>query len=138
MSWVTVIWSMSASACLTLAAVHFSIWCKNRAVWANLLFSVMATSVAVFAMFEFLLMRSTSIAEYAWLHRWGHVPAELLLIAMLAFVRLYFGTGRVWLFWLVVGWRLLALVLNFLSPTSLNFSEITALHQFLLLSLHQQ
>ena len=130
MSWVTVIWSMSASACLTLALVHFCIWCKDRAARLNLLFAVMAVLVAVFGMFEFLLMRSTTTAEYAWLHRWGHVPADLLLITLLAFVRRYFGTGRDWLFWLVVGWRLLVLGLNFVSPTSFNFREITALRQF--------
>lgn len=130
MSWVTVLWSMSAAACLTLAAVHLFVWLKDRTARQNLLFSVMASLVAVFGAFEFLLMRSTTIAEYAWLHRWGHVPAELLLIAMLAFVRCYFGTGRAWLFRLAIGWRLLVLALNFLSPTSLNFTEITTLRPF--------
>jgi ligand-binding sensor domain-containing protein len=36
MSWVTIIWSMVASACLTLAAVHLLVWCRNRRTWANL------------------------------------------------------------------------------------------------------
>ena len=38
MSWVTVIWSMVASACLTLAVIYFVVWCTNRAAWAHLLF----------------------------------------------------------------------------------------------------
>ena len=29
MSWITVIWSMVASACLTLAAMHLFIWFKK-------------------------------------------------------------------------------------------------------------
>ena len=31
MSWVTIIWSMVASACLTLAAIYFLVWYRNRA-----------------------------------------------------------------------------------------------------------
>jgi signal transduction histidine kinase len=30
MSWVTVIWSMNAGACLTLAAFYGAVWCKQR------------------------------------------------------------------------------------------------------------
>ena len=40
MSWITIIWSMSASACLTLALLNFFIWCRQRDVWANLLFAL--------------------------------------------------------------------------------------------------
>jgi len=36
MSWVTVIWSITASACLTLALMNFFIWCRQRDGWANL------------------------------------------------------------------------------------------------------
>ncbi len=32
MSWVTVIWSMNASACLTLAVIYFLVWHRNRTV----------------------------------------------------------------------------------------------------------
>ncbi len=39
MSWVTIIWSMIASACLTLAAMHLLVWLKKRTEWTNLLFS---------------------------------------------------------------------------------------------------
>ena len=45
MNWVTIIWSMVASACLTLAAVNLVVWYKKRTAWANLLFS--STAVAV-------------------------------------------------------------------------------------------
>jgi hypothetical protein len=38
MSLVTIIWSMIASACLTLAGIHFLLWCRSRTAWTNLLF----------------------------------------------------------------------------------------------------
>ncbi len=44
MSWVTVVWSMIASACLTLAVIYFLVWYRNRAAWAHLFFSVTAAS----------------------------------------------------------------------------------------------
>jgi hypothetical protein len=38
MSWVTVIWSMIASACLTLAAVHLLVWWRRHEAWTHALF----------------------------------------------------------------------------------------------------
>jgi len=133
MNWVNTIWSMAAAACLTLAAVHAFVWSKDRAARPNLLFAITASLIAVFTVFVLMLMHARDLADYAYLHRWGHVPIGLALIALLAFVRLYFGTGRTWLFWLVVSLRLLVLVLNFLSPASFNYREITALKPFELL-----
>ena len=49
MSWVTVIWSMIASACLTLTAIYWLVWYRDRTAWAHLLFSVTAASTAAFA-----------------------------------------------------------------------------------------
>ena len=58
MSWVTVIWSMIASACLTLAAIYFLVWFRNRTAWAHLLFSVTAASTTAFAFCELWMMRA--------------------------------------------------------------------------------
>ena len=40
MNWVTVIWSISAGACLMLAFLQFIVWCKDRAARANLVFAL--------------------------------------------------------------------------------------------------
>ena len=52
MSWPAIIWSMITSACLTLAAIYFLVWCKNRRAWAPLFFSVTAVSTAGWAFCE--------------------------------------------------------------------------------------
>ena len=49
MNWVTIIWAMTASACLTLALVHMLVWWRRREVSANLLFALTAVAAAVFA-----------------------------------------------------------------------------------------
>ena len=64
MSWVTVIWSIGAGACLTLAFLQFIVWCKDRSARANLVFSVGAIAVAVFAALEFALMRAVTPEEF--------------------------------------------------------------------------
>ena len=33
MSWITIVWSMNAAACLTLAAIYLFVWCKQRKSW---------------------------------------------------------------------------------------------------------
>jgi len=39
MSWITLIWSMNAGACLTLAAFYVAVWSKQRESRVCLLFS---------------------------------------------------------------------------------------------------
>ena len=113
MSWVTVIWSISAGACLTLAFLQFIVWWKDRAAPANLVFAVGAVSVAVFAGLELALMQAETPAQFGKVMRWIHVPAWVLIVSIVAFVRLYLNAGRRWLGWSVVAIRTVALILNF-------------------------
>ena len=129
MSWITVIWSMIASACLTLALVHLFIWFRDRTAWANLIFAVLATSTAVLAGFELGLMRATTPRECSVLIRWGHLPASLVLFSIAGFLPVYLRAGRIWMAVAVCALRALSLVPNFLSASSLNYREILGVHQ---------
>ena len=75
MSWVTVIWSISSGACLTLAFLQFIVWWKDRTARANLVFSIGAVAVAAFAGLELALMRAETPAQWDIIVRWIHVPA---------------------------------------------------------------
>jgi len=127
MSWVTVIWSLGAGACLTLAFLQFIVWWKDRAARANLVFSVGAIAVAVFAALEFALMRAETPEAFGALARWIHVPAWVLIVSIVVFVRLYLNAGRRWLAWTVVSVRTLSLILNFIFSPNINYREITSL-----------
>ena len=133
MSWVTVIWSISAGGCLTLAFIQFIVWLKDRAAWANLVFSLGAVSVAIFAALELALMRAETAEQFATVTRWIHVPGWMLIVSIVAFVRLYLKAGRRWLAWTVVAVRTASLILNFSFSPNINYREITALRhvQFL-------
>ena len=128
MSWVTVIWSMTASACLTLALMHLLIWFRQRDAWANLAFALTAIATAAYAVCELGLMRALTPAEFGLAMRWTHLPGVLLIVSMVVFVRLYLRAGRLWLIWVICVLRAVTLLLNFSMSPNIHYREITAIH----------
>jgi two-component system, LuxR family, sensor kinase FixL len=127
MSWITIIWSMVASACLTLAAIHLQVWWHRRKEWADLLFSLGSTGIAALAGCEFLMMRAETPAQFATALRWMHVPTWVIVLSMVGFTRLFLHAGRRWLAWAICALRTLALPLNFLIGQNLNYLEVVRL-----------
>jgi len=110
-----------------LGLLQFIVWCKDRAARANLAFSLGAVAVAVFAALELALMRAETPEQFGSVARWIHVPAWVLIVSIVAFVRLYLNAGRRWLAWTVVAVRTLSLILNFVLSPNINYRKITAL-----------
>src|SRR5438876_1433208 len=125
-SWVTLIWCMCGGACLMLALMHVVVWWKDRTARANLVFSVMAIAVAAFAVLELALMRAETPEQFGLAIRWMHVPAWVIIVSLVWFVRLYLRAGRRWLAWAIVGVRTLSLIFNFGFSPNINYREITA------------
>ena len=63
-SWVTIVWSMIAGACLTLAAIHLLVWFRRRTAWAHLVLSLSAVGVAGYAGCELWMMRAETPGEF--------------------------------------------------------------------------
>src|SRR5260221_3206629 len=127
MSWVSVIWAMIASACLTLALVHLLVWWRRPKARASLFFALMALATAFFAGCELWMMRAATPLGYGKAVRWAHVAAWLLIVSLVGCVLLYLRAGRLWLAWTVCGVRTLSLILNFVFIPNLNYQEITGL-----------
>jgi PAS domain S-box-containing protein len=127
MSWITIIWSMVMSTCLMLAAIHLLAWFRKQTEWTNLLFSLMAMATAALAFCELWMMRSETPGEFGLALRWLHVPAWVIILTLVGFVRLYMEAGRLWLAWAVFSVRTVSLILNFVFTPNLNYREITAL-----------
>ena len=127
MSWITIVWSMNAAACLTLAGIYLLVWCKQRVSWVYLVFSCSAMAAAAIAMIELALMRADGTVEYGVIMRWAQLPVWVLIVSLVVFVRLYLHTGRPWLAWSVCGLRTLALILNFVFTPNLSYRSITSL-----------
>jgi two-component system, LuxR family, sensor kinase FixL len=129
MSLITIVWSMGASACLTLAAISFLVWCRDRKARAYIFFALLAIGTAAFAWCEVRMMRAETPAEFAAVLKWGHVAIWLIVVSLVGFVWFYLNAGRLWLAWTICGLRTLALVLNFLIGQNLNYLEITRLRE---------
>lgn len=127
MSWVTIIWSMVAAACLTLAVMHLLIWGRKRTAWASLLFAVTAVATAAMAGGELWMMRAETAREFGVALRWSHVLYWVWVISLVGFVRLYLPAGRPWLAWTVCVMRTVSLLPNFLVGENLNYRTITGL-----------
>ena len=130
MSWITVIWSMNAGACLTLAAFYGAVWSKQRENRVHLLFSCSAVAAAAISAFELWMTNARTVEQYQLLVRWIHVPTWVLIVSFVAFVRLYLHAGRAWMAWSIYGLRTLVLILNFIFPVSINFKAITDIRHF--------
>ena len=127
MSLITIIWSMTASACVTLAGISLMVWFHGRKAWANLLFFLLAMGTAAWTFCELWMMQARTPAEFATVLKWGHVAVWLLVVSLVGFVRLYLKAGRPWLAWTIYGLRTLLLVVNFLVGQNLNYLEVTRL-----------
>jgi hypothetical protein len=82
MSWITIVWSMNAAACLTLAGIYLLVWCKQREDWVPLVFSVTAVAGAALTAFELALLRAQTTAQYAALLRWVQLPVWVLVVSL--------------------------------------------------------
>jgi len=133
MSWLTIIWSLAAGMSLTLAAINVLVWLFDRRNLGNLLFAIIAASVAAMARTELGMMHAATPAEYGEWMRWSHVPIFFIIPGMVLFVRVHLGTGRLWLAWIIFAIRCVVLAGNFLVQPNFNWQEITSLERVVLL-----
>lgn len=129
MSILTVLWSMAAAACLTLAAIHFFLWLRQRASLANLIFSFAAVGAAGNAVFELVMLHATEVSTYDLAIRYSHIPIFILLISLVWFVQVYFKTAQRWLAWVITASWTVSLFINFISPHSLVYTDISAVNR---------
>ncbi|HEY1138970.1 MAG TPA: ATP-binding protein [Lysobacter sp.] len=124
MSWVQIAWPMLAAASLTLGLIHALIWIRERSAPQHLAFACAAVSLSVMAILEMLALHARTPAGLGALIRWMHVPVALLVLSLVVFVRLSFGTKYFALAAVALALRLTGLVANFTSGVNLNFASI--------------
>ncbi|MDJ0862769.1 MAG: hypothetical protein QNJ82_11070, partial [Gammaproteobacteria bacterium] len=127
MSLLTVAWSMCAAASVVLGSLHGILWLKDRQRRIYLLSALMAFAAGATALTHLGLMRAGSLQTYSTLLKLESLTVFLLLVPMVWFVYGHFGTARLWLAWTITALWGVSLIINFLSPHSLVFSELLAL-----------
>jgi two-component system, LuxR family, sensor kinase FixL len=129
LSWITAIWSMVASVCLTLAFIHLYIWVRDPGRYAYLLFSASALGAALTGLFELLTLQARSVAQYEWAMYWGQIPEAALAVSMVWFIRVYFQAGRRWILIAITALWTLLLLLNYSSQHTIEFRKITGFYK---------
>jgi two-component system, LuxR family, sensor kinase FixL len=124
MNWDSIVFSMTASASLTMALIYGFIWWRQRDVRANLLFTLAALGTAALASSDLVLMHADSPAQFASELRWAQFSFCVIILSLAGFVRLYLRAGRTWLLWTVFVLRTPSLFLNFLTGHNHNLHEI--------------
>ena len=86
MSWVTVIWSMIASACLTLAAIYALVWFRNRTAGPICSLPRRQPRPRRSRSVNCGMMRAGTPGELLTAMRWAHVALLFLLVSIIWFV----------------------------------------------------
>jgi two-component system sensor kinase FixL len=120
---------MCAAASFMLALLHLLLWFKNRKAHVYPLSVLMAVSAGASALTELALMNATSIDAYRVLIRWENQFVYTLLLPMIWFVQARLPTARRWLAVVISILWSVAILVNWLSPYSLVYAEITSLRQ---------
>lgn len=129
MSIITILWSTAAAACLTIGVINLFIWFRLKQSKANLLFSFAALGASAVAYTELIGLTAQNIPAYALALKFQTLGVFVMLVSLVWFIYVYFGTGKKWLVLLITFLWCISIVLNFVAPYSIVYSEITGLKQ---------
>ena len=129
LSILTILWTFAATACLTIGLIYLFVWFRLRKSKENLLFSLSAIGAAATGFFELLALNSNDIPTYVVALKYQTFGVFIMLVSLVWFILFYFGTGRKWLVWLFTLIWVFSVIVNFIAPNSLVYSEIVELHK---------
>ncbi len=75
------------------------------------------------------MMRAATPRELLSAVTWAQLPPLSLLVSLIWFVRIYLGTGRLWLAWTICGMRGVYVLFNFLMPRNVNLLDVPTLRR---------
>ena len=79
-----------------MALPHLLVGIRKRS-GAHLFFVLATIAVIGTAVGELFMMRADSVDHFVRAVRWLQLPVFLIVVSIVGFVRLYLGTGRLWL-----------------------------------------
>lgn len=127
MNCLPVIWSVVIASSLILALMYGTLWVLDRKQHASLVFACLALALVGSVITEMGSMRADSVEAWSEWIRWSQVPIFFRVAATVIFIRLYFGVGRDWLMWSIIGLRLFILVAGFVVDPNFNFERIDSI-----------
>jgi hypothetical protein len=82
MDWLTIAWSMCATASAMLALLHLLLWWKDRSTPVYMLATLVALGATGNALAELFQLQAHSVNAYTGLLQWAVLFVYVLLIAM--------------------------------------------------------
>ncbi len=92
-----------------------------------LIIAFMAMAVGCNVILEMLMLSTIDVDHYNFIVKLGNVPIFFMLMSLLWFIRVYLQAGSRWLLGVIVLIWTSTLIANFLTPSGLVFSELTAI-----------
>lgn len=127
MNWVFVFTASVAAACATLAAVHLSVWMRDRRLAAHAAFAGLASGVSAFTWTCLLMMQASSIDQFAHALWWANVTIMWMVAAFVAFIRVYFAARRMWIGYAAITLRGAAMLAHAIRWPASDFDVIIRL-----------
>ena len=117
---------MMAALSATMAGMYLAVWLRQRDSTAYLMSALLALSIVGIAVTEIGMLRALTPESYMVAIRWFQVPIWSGYVAVVWLLYLRLRPRRLWLGWLALGLRSVALVATFASAPSLNYEMLTA------------
>ncbi|MFM8763687.1 MAG: ATP-binding protein [Spartobacteria bacterium] len=127
MNWVTIIWSMTAAASLTLAGIHGFVWIRQPKRLESLMFCIMAVATAGMAGCELLSMHVTDLHAYLNVLQWYNLLRWAVTISLVGFIHFYLASGRRWLEWTAIGLRTASMLSYWIFSPNIYYSSVESL-----------
>jgi len=123
---------MVVGICVAIASFSLIIWLRRRDSLAYLFFCLTAFAAAFFAVTDLIYFNSESVNELLEAIRWANLAVYGILIGLIWFLYFYFSTARLWLAWTITSLWTILIILNFLSPYTMIYTEVYDLEKVLL------
>jgi two-component system sensor kinase FixL len=117
---------MMAALSATMAGMYLTVWLRQRDAWEYLMSALLALSIVGIAATEVGMLRALTPESYMTALRWFQVPVWSANVAVVGLLYLRLRPRRLWLGWLALGLRSVALVATFASAPSLNYTMLTS------------
>lgn len=124
MSLLGIAWSMIAAACAMLGLTQAFLWWHSRNLAVYPLSMIMAFSAVAVAILEMNLSSSPDPLRHEYLLLWLNLAIAGVLVPMVWSIQSYLTTARRWMAIGITALWTAGLVVNFLLPGNLTYSEV--------------
>jgi signal transduction histidine kinase len=125
MSFLVITWSMIAAASALLGLTQAFLWWHSRNESVYPLSMIMAFGAVAVSMLEMSVASSPEIVQNERLLLWLNLAIAIVLVPMVWSIQAYLPTARKWLAILISALWVVGIIINFLMPGNLTFSEVT-------------